>query len=687
MSWKEIALPQIKFDLVKLQGGLDLVTPTLSLPPGVLRDSVNYEASVTGGYSRIAGYERFDGRPSPVDAAIGGLTVSALGSIVVGSVINGQTSGATGTVFAIDGLTVYYTKATGSFVIAENIRIGVAVQGTATAIGVLTTDARTAAIRQVLASNVYRADITAVPGSGPVRGVAYYQGTVYAWRNNAGGTAMVMHRSSSGGWVAVALGFELSFNTGLPAGIVAGNTVTGLTSGATGVVSRVVVQSGTFSAGTAAGRLILSSTTGVFVVGESLQVAGTTRATSGGAATAITLQPNGSVETDIGNFGGGGTAARKLYGVDGVNRGFEFDGTTYVPIVTGMAPDSPNKVKVHKEHLFYAFNASVQFSGLGTPYVWSVVIGAGELALADTCTNFEVQPGSETSGALAIYARNTTYVLYGTSSADWQLITYDNDQGALSRTAKSLNDCYALDDRGVVQLTTSQRYGNFTSATLTNNIRPFVQARRNRATASLINREKSQYRVFFNDGYGLYVTLVNGKFRGALPVYFLNPVVCADSGETPDGAETAFFGSTDGFVYKLDTGPNFDGNTISSTAYLVFNAQGNSRIRKRYRRGSLEVTGASFAELTIGYDLSYANTALVDPGQAQVYSNNFAAPSWDAFTWDAFVWDGLSLAPAEIEIQGTAENIAVRVDNNSNFTEQFTLNSLILHYTPQRGMR
>ena len=62
------AMPPVKYNLIQLQGGLDLVTPTLSLPPGVARDSVNFEVAITGGYSRIPGYERYDGRPNPSDA-------------------------------------------------------------------------------------------------------------------------------------------------------------------------------------------------------------------------------------------------------------------------------------------------------------------------------------------------------------------------------------------------------------------------------------------------------------------------------------------------------------------------------------------------------------------------------------------------------------------------------------------
>lgn len=688
MSWRDIPLPRVDYDLVRLEGGLDLVTPPLSLKPGVLRESNNFEVSVNGGYTRIPGYERFDGRPAPSAATYSAVMLSAVAGLAVGDAVNGQTSGATAVVAALVGTTVILTKVVGVFQLAENFREGVTVIGTITSLTAGTTDAKTAAQWSVLAADQYRNDIQVVPGAGPVRGVAYFKGSVYAWRNNVGNTALAMWKSSAGGWTAVNLGYELGFSGGLPAGIAVGNTVTGATSGATAVVARVAVQSGTFGASTAAGRLIFTAApVGVFQNGENLQVAGTTRAVAVGTAAAITLLPDGRVETDIGNIGGLGLSGTKLYGVDGINRGFEFDGTVYVPIVTGMSPDQPTKVCVHKSHLFFAFGASLQFSGIAAPYAWQVILGAGELSLDDVCTNLQVLPGDQTTGAMAVYTRSTTYVLYGTSSANFQLSSYNSGTGALAFSAQTLSSAYVLDDRGVIELKTSLAYGNFADATLTANIRTFIQARRNRTTASGINREKSQYRLFFNDGYGLYLTIVNGKFKGAMPVLFPNAVTCMCSGETPDGDETSFFGSSNGYVYRLDVGPNFDGQAINSSFFSIYNAKGNSRFIKQYRRGSLEITGQSYAEFNVGYDLAYSDATRVDQGLASQYSNNFSAPNWDAFTWDAFVWDGLSLAPSELSINGSAENIAMRVICDGNYIESFTLNSLILHYTNRRGLR
>lgn len=52
-----------------LQGGLNEVTPPLSLKGGELFGVSNYEPGTKGGYRRIDGYERLDGHPSPSEAS------------------------------------------------------------------------------------------------------------------------------------------------------------------------------------------------------------------------------------------------------------------------------------------------------------------------------------------------------------------------------------------------------------------------------------------------------------------------------------------------------------------------------------------------------------------------------------------------------------------------------------------
>jgi len=677
-------MPKVNYDLINLAGGLDQVTPTLSLKAGFARRAANFECSINGGYTRIAGYERFDGHANPSDAFYNVLICALTGAVAVGDTVTGVTSSATGKVIARDGTKVVLTRETGVFANGETIQVSAANVGTVTSVQGMDMDGLTDATYRGLAADEYRTSISAVPGSGSILGVAYFKGTVYAWRNNAGATAAKLYKSTSSGWSEVALGYEIKFDGGT-AEIFDGQTVVGGTSGASGAVTRVVLESGTWSAGTATGKLIMSITLGTFVNNEALTVSSVNKAVADGTSSAITLAPSGRVETVIGNFGGG-TANTKIYGVDGVNRGFEFDGTVYVPIKTGMATDVPTRVAVHKNHLFFAFGESLQFSGIGEPYQWSPLVGAGEIALNGAITNLLVLPGNQTTGALGVYTRNDTNILYGTSSETFQLSTFNTGTGGLPFTSQNMDQAYVLDDRGVMNMNTSLNYGNFESNALTLRIRPFIQARRNLATASVLNREKGQYRIFFSDGTGIYMTFNGSKVLGIMPVQFTNSVTCCVEGETPDGSSTSFFGSTNGFVYRLDAGTSFDGAVIPANINLVFNSVKSPRVLKRFRRASVELTGDSYAEISFGYDLGYRSVEL-EQATATQYSNDLRSSYWDDMTWDNFIWDGRDISPSEVEVLGTAENMAIQLSSVSAIIKPFTVNNIIVHYSMRRGLR
>jgi hypothetical protein len=680
-----LQLPQVRYDLISLAGGLDQVTPTLSLNPGVVRRSANFECSVTGGYTRIAGYERFDGRTAPSAARYNYLSCTLTGAVAVGNTITGGTSGATGKVIAIAGSNLVITRETGTFVVAESITVSAAPVGSIVEITGMVADGLTDAQYKSLAADEYRSSIQAVPGSGPIRGVAFYAGKVYAWRNNAGGTALGMYMSTSGGWAAINLGIELRFDAGAVE-IADGATVTGGTSGATAVARRVVLQDGSWGGTTlAVGRLIFTSVTGTFVDNENLLVGATVCAVANGTQSQMTWLPSGRVQAVVANFGGGQTN-RKMYFCDGKNRAFEWDGNYLVPITTGMSPDAPTRIQVHKQHLFLAFGHSLQFSGLGLPYQWSPIVGAGEIAMNAPITNLIVLPGDQSSGAMGVYTESDTSVLYGSSEADFKLSNFNTGTGALPYTAQNMDQTYALSERGVMTMGTTLNFGNFLAASLTMNIRPFVQARRNLATASVVNREKGQYRVFFSDGTGLYLTIANGKYLGSMPVQFGDPVLCCTEGDSVDGPEVSYFGSDNGYVYTLDAGTSFDGAVIPANITLVYNSIRSPRILKRYRRASVELTGDSYAEFSFGYELGYASPEINQPSD-EAYANDLRSAYWDSFTWDNFVFDGRELSPSEIEVTGTAENMAIRISSVSNLFKPFTVNSILVHYTMRRGIR
>lgn len=675
-------LPQVSYEAITFQGGLDQISPTLSLAPGVARDALNFECSVTGGYSRIAGYERYDGHPSPSAASYSMLEVATYTNTpAVGQTITGFTSGATGILIAVNSLSIAMTKVTGTFQVGETLKVGATVISTVTALGSSVTSKQNA-VYLAAAMDVYRNDISAVPGSGSVLGVAYYNGSLYAWRNNAGGTAAVLHKATAGGWSAVSLGYQVAFSNANTS-VGEGDTLT--QGGVTATINRVVVETGTLLSGTNTGRLIISAPTGGSFA------AGAATSTGGGAVTlsaahsAITLSPSGRYETENGNFTGAASTYR-MYGVDGVNLAFEFDGTVFVPIRTFAPTDAPKHLAIHRNHLFLFIGSSAIHSGPGLPYNFSVTAGAGEIAVGDTVSGALNQPGSQSGDALAIYGLDNTYMLYGTSSANWSLTVFNRGTGAKHYTPQNMANSYVLDDRGVNTLQTSLNYGNFDPAFLTLNIKKFIQENADKAVASTISRDRSQYRVFFSNGNALYLTIGNDQFKGAMPIFFPNPVTCTTEGESTSGVEKIFFGSTNGYVYQMDVGPSFDGAPIPYSLTLNFDSVRSPRLRKRYRRCGLEVTGSGYAEIGFSYALGYNSSKISQPGYV-TYDSPFAVPQWDSFSWDQFTWDGATIMPTECEMVGTAENVALIFAANNNYVGAFTLNTAIIHYSVRRGIR
>lgn len=212
----------IRTSIFPLLGGLDLVTPAVNMQPGRLVACSNYESSPRG-YARVDGFERFDGQPKPSEATYYRLNFDAgTTAISKDDEITGATSGATGTAVAnavvVSGSWggndaagyIPLVDVTGTFQDDEDLEVSAAV--VAVADGTQSLGSNQTHIDQ--ATDARRAAITAVPGSGDVRGVWEYKGDIYAFRDNAGGTACIMHKATISGWEEITPSSTLPFTQG-----------------------------------------------------------------------------------------------------------------------------------------------------------------------------------------------------------------------------------------------------------------------------------------------------------------------------------------------------------------------------------------------------------------------------------------------------------------------------------------
>lgn len=674
---KPITMPPVKQDYYALGGGLDLMTPSIALEPGKLIDSQNYEPSIAGGYRRINGFERTDGRASATAQGYWIIPMSFMTPVPNGTVVNGATSGATGVVLGLFGTNLVLGRVTGAFVAIEGINngpygVGISSGPSLANSALMPSDH---ADYMLLAANDWRAQIGPVPGSGPIRGVWIYNDVLYAFRDNAGATANIMWKATASGWVQVPFFREIRFISAVSQ-VNAGTTVTGSSSGATALVLAANLQTGTWTSN-GVGSLVVTNVVGNFSNGETLNV-GATAKVNVFTSTQITRSPGGRCEFFNYNFTGS-TNSTKMYGVDGVNTAFEFDGTIYAPIRTGMTPDTPSHVIAHKGFLFLSFMGSVQYSGLGLPFAWTVVLGAGEIDLSSTCTGFLPQGGNINGSSLAIFTSERTFVLYGSSNADFKLVSSIFDQGYFAYTCQQVsNDAYGMTARGIQALMTTLNYGDFDYSSVSHLIQPLITAKRGMECASNTVKEKNQYRVYYTDGTALAVGLTGNSVTAITLLNYSMPVRCIVSTTLSTGQEVTYFGSDNGYVYMDNVGTSQDGNPIQAWARLPFNNNKSPRIKKRWRRAVLEVQIEGYSEVNISYDLGYGNPDVQPSAPISDQLLIGAGGYWDQFTWDNFVWDAAYNSSPSISLEGTEKNISMIFYSNRAQDNPHVLNGITL---------
>ena len=663
-------------DGTTIAGGMDIVGSPIFAKPGRTRLTYNYEYSTKGGVDRLRGIEPFDGQPSPSSAVYTYLKCTAtIAGINLGDVVDGGTSAASGTVIYLSGAYIALTRVTGAFVDGEDLEVSAVVKATIDDLSPAIDGFLDNTLAK-LAADDYQADITKVPGFGPIRGVAILNDVVYAWRNDASpATAMVIHKSTAGGWSAVAMFHQISFTAGTN-DYVEGDTLT--QGGVTATVKRVVLESGTWAGGTAAGRLIITVPSGgVYAAGVAV---GGGACTLSGASALIAIAPSGRVRTDAYTF----TAAladKRLYGCDGVNAEFEFDGTVYVPISTGMGSIRATTVKCHKNHLFYGYRGSLQSSGIGAPYVWSAVFGAAELGTGDEITNLVSVGGATDAAALMVLCKNALFVLYGTSSADWNLTPLSRISGAQADSAQDIGGVVALDTPGVMRYPYTRNFGNFAWDTVSMDIQPIANDQS--CACSVYVSGLFKYRIFFADGTAISgLPIDKGQFAWSVINYGRN-ILFAEHGEIAGDART-FYGDDNGWVYEADKGRSFAGDAIPYAVKVHPLTQRSPMVEKTYRAMQLEVEAESACTLNTSAEFGNAEDG---PTQQTATPQYGAGGTWDLTNYDQAYWDTAAIGLKTMPCEGMGTRVSISIAGEAADELTHTLYALTVLYTPRRITR
>lgn len=586
----------------EFRGGLLTNLPPLQQgiqAPGSARVLKNFEPSISGGYRRIKGFEKYDtAKVNPY----GVCRVQGSGqtgtSLVLAGVYSTPIAGDT---FTIAGVTGTYTIATGGVIYNA------------------TTKTVTLTLTTSLASSpADKAIATFTTGSGLINGVAAWRGSVIAARNNS------IYKSTGTGWSLISIP---AYGTVL----VNGGSQTGTSLIVDGLTA--TPQAGdTFSIAGVEKVYTITSVGTVTSGGATLTVSPSLASSpaDNAAITFLALDRTTSSKLRFAKYRLG--TSEKIVGVDSTSVPFIYDNTTFTEL-NSVPSDvvGAEHVIFFKNQLFFSKGEVLTFTSPYTDSDFNPANGSGTINIGTAITGLTIFRDQ-----LIIFGQKKILQLVGNTSSDFVLRPITEDIGCVDTdTIQEVgSDIMFLGPDGLRLLSGTDRFGDYgigaVSKVIQSEMLSFIAA--STSFASVIIREKSQYRIF---GYNSAITAANAvgilgtqtllDQQGQISWAELRGIrAYVANGEYFNKVETTVFAHSDGFVYKMETGNTFDGANIIAEFSTPYVPMEDPRIRKTFYKLILYTDPTGSVTTAVNLKLDFDTENVIQP-ETIILSNTTAA--------------------------------------------------------------
>lgn len=579
--------------------------------PGSARVLRNFEPSIEGGYRRIEGFDKYDDNLVP---PYGAPVVHGSGqtgtSLVLGNIPTDPEEGDTLTIAGVSGT---YTIASGgvSYDAAYN-------RATLT----LTTSLDSSPANAALVT------FTSTTSNYIINGIASWEDSVIVSKNNS-----IFQTSGSGythinvpdyGTVLVDGGSQTGTNLivdGLSAAPKSGDVfkIAGVDLVYT-VVSDATVSSG--------GAIL------------SIDPALDSSPADNAAITFLSAKRDASAKCRFARYNFDGT--EKIVMVNGTNAPAIYDDATFTSL--DNAPTDvvgANHVVNFKNQLFFSKDSNLSFTAPFTDNDFTAASGAGTINVGSAITGLIIFREQ-----LIIFSERRISRLVGSTIADFQLQPVTMDTGCIEEdTIQEVGgDIIFLGPDGLRSLATTDKFGDFSIGVISKPVQTETNklVSQNTSFASVVIREKSQYRIF---GYNANIT--TDSARGILATQTEQGIqwaelrgiraYVADSNYNAS-TEVVVFGHDDGYVYQMESGNSFDGANITASFATPFIPVNDPRVRKTFYKMFLytDPQGSFTADLALKYD--FEESDVIQP--ATITFDNTAGAGSLAFYGDALYGTG-----------------------------------------------
>ena len=385
----------------------------------------------------------------------------------------------------------------------------------------------------------------------------------------------------------------------------------------------------------------------------------------------------------------------KLIVADGANAPTVFNSSFSATDVSESSVSGAKFVTAFKDHMFYAGKSStpqeVVFSQPFDEDAFSSGSGAGSIKVDDTVTGLKVFRDN-----LFIFCENRIFQLTGSSSSDFAVKPVTRSIGCVNgQTIQEFaGDLIFLGPDGLRTIAGTARIGDVELGTISSNVQSLFDANLSDSGnfTSIVIPNKTQYRIFFTkSGQGETLTkgvicVLRGQQFEFAEMKGIRPT--ATDTFVSSGDVIAIHGSGDGFVYRQESGNDFDGTAILGRYRSPDLTMNDPGIRKNMQRVIVNYAPESSidADLFVRYDYESKDSAR--PAAYALDSEDVAAiygtSTYGVSTSASGTYGGATQPLVRQPVEGSGFAVALRV-NDGGTTAPYSLKGFQLEY--QLGAR
>lgn len=325
----------------------------------------------------------------------------------------------------------------------------------------------------------------------------------------------------------------------------------------------------------------------------------------------------------------------KVAGADGVNHAWTYDGTTFTNINGTSSPANPQFIAF--------FGASIALAGYSSnPNAVTITApnsdtdctaagGAAEINVGDTITALKMFRNT-----LYVFCLNSIWKITGTDASTWAVQPITQEIGCIaSDTVQEVGgDLIYLSPDGFRSVAGTYNIGDVDLSLQSRAIQPFIAPYIGSTDVQFSScpvRKKSQYRCFFYDSSVDKADAVGiiGKIEQGSPLQAFNYIYtsyewsttlgiqayCASS-YVDGGIERVIIGDpTNGLVYQLESGEDFDGTDIVATFTTPDITFKDVALRKLLQKILVFTSLEGGSTLNLNAILDFNDTSILQPSQ------------------------------------------------------------------------